>query len=83
MPAFGDETHPVRKWREPSSYLPLLALAFLGAGAIVRFTAGARAATIVWMIGLVHHRAAGRVAHDPERDAGPLRDGPRRHAGRS
>src|SRR3954471_21853213 len=33
--------------------LPLLALAFLATGALVRVGAGAREATIVWMVGLV------------------------------
>jgi len=53
MRAHDDETHPTATRREPTQYLPLLALAFLGAGALVRFTVGAREATIVWMIGLV------------------------------
>ena len=48
-----DETRRTVKWREPGYYLPALALAFLGFGALIRFTVGAREATTVWMIGLV------------------------------
>jgi len=39
--------------RGPNLRLPLLTLAFLAAGALVRFNVGAREATIVWMVGLV------------------------------
>src|SRR5437899_2436787 len=53
MPVPDEETRRTVKWREPSYYLPALALAFLGIGALIRFTIGAREATIVWMVGLV------------------------------
>jgi heavy metal translocating P-type ATPase len=39
--------------RQASSRLPLAALAFLTAGAVVRFTLGPSRADLVWMIGLV------------------------------
>jgi heavy metal translocating P-type ATPase len=45
---------PLRKeLRQASSRLPLAALAFLTAGAVVRFTAGPSNADLVWMIGLL------------------------------
>ena len=48
-----DKPPTTLKQRAASYYLPLLALGFLGFGALVRFTVGSREATIVWMIGLV------------------------------
>src|SRR5436190_14579474 len=48
-----DEPRTTLQQRASSYFLPLLALGFLGFGALVRFTIGTREATIVWMIGLV------------------------------
>ena len=51
--ARGDKPPTTLDQRAASYYLPLLALGFLGFGAVVRLHRRGREATIVWMIGLV------------------------------